>query len=67
MNGVCCSSSHLKEDIAAELEDLRSADKGPITWNKYQTKEEVKTTGLFTYHGMEISKLSHKTECTHIV
>lgn len=51
LNGVCCSSSLLKEDIVAQLEDLRRADKGPITWNKYQTKEEVKimkTAGLFT-------------------
>lgn len=47
LNGVCCSSSRLKEDIVAQLEDLSSTDKGPITWNKYQTKE-VKTTGLFS-------------------
>lgn len=48
LNGICCSSSHLKEGIVAQLEDLRSANKGPITCNNYQTKEEVKTTGLFS-------------------
>lgn len=48
LNGVCCCSSHLKEGIVAQLEHLRSANKGPTTWNNYQTKEEVKTTGLFS-------------------
>lgn len=43
LNGVCCSSSPLKKDIVAQLVDLRSADKGSKTWNKYQTKEEVKS------------------------
>lgn len=47
LNGICCSSSHLKEGIVAQLEDLRSANKGPITCNNYQTKE-VKKTGLFS-------------------
>lgn len=40
--------SRLNKDIVAQLEDLRSADKGPITWNRCQTKEEVKITVLFT-------------------
>lgn len=48
LNGVCCCSSRLKEGIVAQLEDLRSANKGPTTWNNYQTKGEVKTTGLFS-------------------
>ncbi|PKU37808.1 hypothetical protein llap_11888 [Limosa lapponica baueri] len=36
------------EGIIAQLEDLRSANKGPTTWKNYQSKEEVKTTGLFS-------------------
>lgn len=39
LNGVCCSSSHLKEGVVTQAEDLKSAYKGPVTQSSYQTKE----------------------------